>query len=446
MLARSRRGAEMIWTIALCVAAGAQDLSLEERLMATVPETLELEGPPRTGPDGREWPNVQPVVWAPDGSRVAYVGMAGEALVPVIGEEQGEPVDLAAAPVFGGAHVAFRVGERKGRAKEEWAVLVDGERVHREDWIGAPAISADGERLAFWTQPGAKIGRDGAYEKGDQVLVLAQLKKDKWKLSKGRKWDDAQSLVPPRFDGDGNAVTCAQDKGEWTVLRFDGRREKELVEPRSWIAEFALSPIGEEVACVVMDFDPSARDRRQAAKWAIRVGEAAFGSAFGGVGAPLFSSDGGHLAFKARSGLRMSVAIDREEATGGLHDYVCGLAFRPDGEELAFIAVDELEGRAARPLMAAVEGMVQGGEWKVLRRGLEGPATKQTGGVYDEVRDLAWSPDGAHLAFRARDGAGWHVVVDGQAGAAFDEVGPPRWSADSAHVAHGARRERELWW
>ena len=56
------------------------------------------------------------------------------------------------------------------------------------------------------------------------------------------------------------------------------------------------------------------------------------------------------------------------------------------------------------------------------------------------VGALVFSPNSRRLAFPARRGAGWHVVLDGQEGEAFHGVGEIVFSPDSRHVAYLARR------
>ncbi len=65
-------------------------------------------------------------------------------------------------------------------------------------------------------------------------------------------------------------------------------------------------------------------------------------------------------------------------------------------------------------------------------------------GPYANVWGIALSPDGNHVAFGAVDdtnGAPWYYVVDGRRGRPlFDKVFPPRFSADSQHVTWVGKR------
>lgn len=75
------------------------------------------------------------------------------------------------------------------------------------------------------------------------------------------------------------------------------------------------------------------------------------------------------------------------------------------------------------------------GEQRVVLDGVAGPAFLGVG-----VDNLAWSPDGARLAYAARTDAGWSVVVDGAIGPSFDGIGPIVWSPTSRTLAYAAAR------
>lgn len=57
------------------------------------------------------------------------------------------------------------------------------------------------------------------------------------------------------------------------------------------------------------------------------------------------------------------------------------------------------------------------------------------------VESLAWSPDGARLAYPARVQAGWALVTDGAEGPVMDGIGEVVWSADGKHIAYAAERK-----
>lgn len=155
-----------------------------------------------------------------------------------------------------------------------------------------------------------------------------------------------------------------------------------------------------------------------------------------GDGPIRFSPDGKRLVFtaKAPSSLVRPPAGGPEPAGEwfvqglegtGFHNELppAGLRFSPDGGKLAY---------AART----------GDTWQVLVDGK--PSSNDE---YEQVvpESIAWKADGS-LVFAARSAAGWAVVDAGKPGPRFDElVFPPALTADRKHVAYvGSRGERHV--
>lgn len=95
--------------------------------------------------------------------------------------------------------------------------------------------------------------------------------------------------------------------------------------------------------------------------------------------------------------------------------------------------------------MAAVE-IKDSGKCCVWMDGKESP-------IYDQVRglvkgayrgqDFAFSPDGNRLAYTARKGSKWVMVVDGNESAVFDGVREPYFSFDSKHICYVGFRGKD---
>ena len=66
------------------------------------------------------------------------------------------------------------------------------------------------------------------------------------------------------------------------------------------------------------------------------------------------------------------------------------------------------------------------------------------GRTYDgiSIGALAFSADSRHLAYAARRGDHWRIVVDGREQQPFDGIGALRYSPDSAHLVYAAQRGR----
>ncbi|MEN6356144.1 MAG: hypothetical protein ABFD83_03560 [Armatimonadota bacterium] len=95
--------------------------------------------------------------------------------------------------------------------------------------------------------------------------------------------------------------------------------------------------------------------------------------------------------------------------------------------------------------LAAVE-LKDNGKCCVWLDGKESP-------IYDQVRglvrgayrdqDFEFSPDGNRLAYTARKGSKWVMVVDGKESAEFDGVREPYFSADSKHICYVGFRGKD---
>lgn len=444
-------------SLLLALSVAPQEFRTDEHRIATIPEGISLEGAPRIDPNGKEWPVVYPVIYGPQGARVAYVGLLEGETHPVIDEEVLDAYDYLSRPRFdsSGSNVVFRAGEKKTKTKETWWVLINGEEFGKADWIGEPSISPDGTRIAYWTQPGAKIGRDGAYERSDQVLVVATKKGKKWKTKKGGKWDDALSLVPPTFSADGSRVTTvAQDKNEWIVIQVTNK-EKEVSEGEIMISDLTMSTEGDAMAYTVFHWEPGKVDSRGTAPagfmsrsknvvhWKGQKLGADFDSAF----SPVLTPDGRFLAYKAVKGEEMGVVVGVIPILTETFEYVHAPIISNDGQRVAFVATEGGEVDDFYRRSAYGDRMIQGGESFLVTQRPEGDLlVLDKGARWLEVRDAVFSADGEHLAYAARSKDGWTVVIDEEPGPFADDVGPPRFSPDEKHVAHGARAGRELWW
>lgn len=426
--------------------ADAQEVSFEEHLIASVPEGVILEGEPIIGPDDKQWPNTMPVVWAPDGTQVAYVGLVDGKSHPVVGVEVGDEYDYASTPVFGasGAETAFRVGNRTREDTEDWWALVNGERIGRTDWMGAIAFSPDGERLAWWTRPGAKSEREVLYGNGDQMLVLATRKKDKWRLQESEEWKDSISLEAPCFDDKGRAIAGARKHGLWYVISFDGRKEKELCSGMEWLRDFAVSPKGGDIAAVAWDYDGFTGSSGRMPGTLVHVDKKRYGKNYHAAAKPVFSPDGRHIAYEVQRNGICGTGFDGEEDAETSFDSVSKAVFSPDGKRIAFVGREGTgSGDDPRPIGEDVDGKQRA---TIVLRDAKKDARIETGAAFVAIRDLTFGPGGEQIAFRALDADGWRMIVGDATSEPFDELGPPHFSDDGARVAFGARKGRELWW
>ncbi|MBI4880194.1 MAG: PD40 domain-containing protein [Planctomycetes bacterium] len=373
------------------------------------------------------------IAFAPDGTRVAYVGTKDGKSVPVVGEDIGDAFDFVDPPVFApsSAQVAFRAGKRVSSKSEKWWILLDGKKTAQNDWIGALSWSPDGKRLAYWTQPGARIGADGAYTGGDLVLVIDG--------KKGAKWADADALSPPVWSADSKVVaSTAMKGGEWHVLLDDKSVAKGVC-----LKEVTLSANGKRYAFSRLRLPARSASGPGAPPpvmtWEVVGLGGTLGARYESAGTPAISPNGAKVAFKAAQGGKVGLAVDDEPARLEW-DFVSGASWSNDGKHLACAVATGCTVDPTWLVTSEGDWSVKGGEWRLLVDG------EPRGEPYDELRDLTFSDDGQLLACRARKEGKWRIVCGDRASDAFDLVGPPRFSQDGRLVGFGARLGDELLW
>lgn len=144
------------------------------------------------------------------------------------------------------------------------------------------------------------------------------------------------------------------------------------------------------------------------------------------------------------------------ERVGAWYDEIQALSISESGKHTAFIGkrgsevflirdgVEKAEPGADMPLFGAISNKGRFAFMFVI----EDQASvrvdgKKIGGTYEEVGRLVFSPDGQHLAFAARKGNKWFLVVNGTEGPGFDIVVTPQFAPDSKSVVYRARSKGE---
>jgi hypothetical protein len=103
-------------------------------------------------------------------------------------------------------------------------------------------------------------------------------------------------------------------------------------------------------------------------------------------------------------------------------------ATAPLDDEEDVVSVDGLKAAWRTP---------RGNKWAVMLNGA------RQGGEFEEVKSLTFGGGGEHLAFRARNGKTWFVVLDGKEGTPFDEIGSFVFSGDGNRTAYTGKRDKK---
>ena len=281
-------------------------------------------------------------------------------------------------------------------------VVVDGVRTggYRGVAVSSLTFSANSEHVAF------------AARRGDRWIVAANDRA-------GDAYDGIGEIV---VADDGRVAYAAERAGRWVVV-FDGH----------------AGPAFDAILATTLQLD--ARYLVYVARTGSEVHaviDNVPGPAFDGIGQLVI---GDHVAYAGRRGARAIAVVDRAESA-------------------PFAAIAHLTIAGSRVAFAAFDGTA----WRVVVDGEPGPAVTavrtivldaahvayvaraedhdvvvvddQPIAAAEHERSLTLTPRGASYVETADDGE--HLVVDGKRGAAFDEVGVPAVSGD--RVAYAARR------
>jgi hypothetical protein len=147
------------------------------------------------------------------------------------------------------------------------------------------------------------------------------------------------------------------------------------------------------------------------------------------LGAPVFSPDSrrcGTLAMKPPDKGGVDLVLDGVASNEGLTGLDLGtLRFSPDGARVSYVGslgVSKLDPDTGEVTDDGPECLVLDGR-------------KQ---IFPDVSPVVFSPDSKRVAFAAYDGKKWAAVVDGQRGQDYDGVAALQFTPDSAHVVYRA--------
>jgi hypothetical protein len=281
-----------------------------------------------------------------------------------------------------------------------------------------PTTTVVADKFDFEVQTGTMaVSRDGLrhawareVHDGWGVELDGKLQGTHEKISPFKPGSSSEALVffpgfqPIVFSGDGQHLAYSAHDDGQWFMVHDGRKGK----PYENIGGPRLSHDGTRLVYAAEKDDG----------WCV-VTDGVEGKTYGMVGPPAISPDGRHVAYVARVGDKELVVVDGTE--GKPYDRISifpKLMSRLLNPKMVLAwARFSPDGRVAYPAK-------NGKSWYMV-------VDTQEIGPFDNVHDPAFSPDGKRCAFPAekKDGK-WSIVVDGQPQGSFDETSEQTFSSD----------------
>ena len=376
------------------------------------------------------------IAWSSDGTTVAYAARRGEReWLPVVGSDVGGSYDVVGRPIVAGGHAFFLVGRIKEAGTADTWLWIDGEHYGPEDSMGDIAVSADGKRVAYWTQPGAINGNSDRLTSQTHYLALAHERAaNKWTVRRSEEWVDEPG-VPPIFSSNGKLVfTSALSHSGWVALRLEGKREREVSDTYPGIPSIAISDDGSALAVV----RTTATDAPYPSQLFFKGKRVA--KKYDRISLPVVDPTGKLVAFVLQLDGLLTVATAKDKRPEGRYDHILEPLFDPSSKRIAFVA-----NLAGRPREHPAGDFV-GGESFVVVRPAGGKGDWKEHPRYEYVRDLVWDAAGERIAYCAKADDGWRVVCGDARSEAHDDVGRPFFAEDGGSIGFGSRDGRELWW
>jgi len=358
---------------------------------------------------------VRGLAFAPDSKRYAFIAKTGAKNFLVIDGKR-EPQDWAEIAWLrfspDGKHIAYLASLGNAVAEAARAsIVVDGQVVgtHKAVAEDSTLFSPDGTRFSY-----AALGEDG------RRTVYVDGKP-------GPAWEMAGLTA---FSDDGRHVAyAAKDHGVFYIV-LDGQKGPPLARILQG-NPFRFRPgSGEVVYPALVN-----------GKWRMFAG-GQWEVEYDGLGPAVFSKDGRHMAYVARRATGGAPGQNEAVAAidgrlGPAYASIEGIAFSDDGKSVGYAATKEhgvrvvVNGKELGPFKEHGAGVplwnADGSRYAFYASADEEgktcivtPAGK--GRAYDEVKGLAFSPCGKWLAYAARRGPTWCLVINGSEGQPHEEV------------------------
>jgi Tol biopolymer transport system component len=441
----------------LVLAPQGDKVSFDEKVLATIPEGV-LAKDVTFFKDGRqvayraiangkmhvvvngakqpEYANIADGIAFSPAGKIAYRATNGSQWFVVIGGAPGPGLQSVGVPVFSpdGSKFAYEGSRGIGARTDATAATVYVNHAKEADWAatGAPAFSGDGSIVAH----SVRIGKAGtatvAFRTAEAMVIGGKSGTEYDEVSKpwfapkgkmmayrfrneytwtmvvdGKPQDSASDMGEAVFSPDGKGIAYRSgERGKYYVV-INGKKSPTYPE----IGEVEWSPDNKTVAFTVRD-----ATQGEYIVYGDRKTEV-----FSRLYSPVFSSDGLHMAFGARStnGKYMVVLDDKNGPAE--FEAIGPIVISPDGKSVAFA-----------------------GQWNFR---WTCAINSGRASMNDFVRDPVWSPDSKKVAYVGQNQGKWFVEVNYRRGEDYDEVlTAPVFSADSKKCAYGVRRGPDLLW
>ncbi|MDD4162714.1 MAG: HEAT repeat domain-containing protein, partial [Methanothrix sp.] len=260
----------------------------------------------------------------------------------------------------------------------------------------------------------------------------------------GQKYDEIYKIV---FSQDGGRYAYMADKGNNVAVVVDGREEGPY---ESTTGDPIISCAGQHVLYTIVR-----EGRNHVVVDGIVQEQVGYD--------PAVSPDGSRWAYSRSAGYvgdPCYIVLDGEVMDLGNDNRVAQMVFSPDGARFAYdlipgggaygdhvVTVDGARGKqypfpgvgkivfSSDGSRTAYWAKAQGEGFMMVQDGVEGK-------TYDEISDPVFSPDGAHLAYTAKDKDGKFAVLDGEEGIRYVDLWGLTFDANG-RLAYVARDNRE---
>lgn len=373
------------------------DMVSETTLLATIADDEKLPAPPvlhGEPSETQDQPSSFQGKFSETGKGVAYVVQKGDKVSVVHNRSRGKAYASVGALVLSpdGQRIAFAA-----LVDGKWCMVVDGKEGRSYDELLAPQFSPDGRHVAYQAKAGGKW-----------YIVV----------DNNQNTGTPASYTAPEFSSDSSLIVyleAAESNSDMKLFVSDLAFRQQAVKKSIGDLLFTTNRTKTRVAATqvvanklrVIDFSFAKPDI---------VHE---GPLYDVIERLVVGDDGKSVAYCAlKDGKRLVVLNGREESLpkGLLPELP---VIRPDGKGV---------------------GLLLGSEHKIsLHQSFYNGTEKET--RYDEASGLAYSKDGRHHAYAARNGDKWFVVVNGKEGPVFDKVVTPLFNPEGTFVVYRARKD-----